>query len=72
MAALHHITQAQAYGFRVHQGTAEDGAELAGRWWWSLARPGWSGAEVSAQDWGSEAEAWDDAVVAHVGELMEP
>ncbi|WP_233874169.1 hypothetical protein [Paraburkholderia adhaesiva] len=56
------ITQAQAAGFRVHQGQAADGAELDGRWWWTLSQPGWVEAESGDASFPDEMGAWADAV----------
>lgn len=67
--------QAHEFGYRVHGGVDNELARdvgLAGRWWWTLVRPGWSGAECSPTDWATEDEAWNDAIVAHASELMEP
>lgn len=71
MSRAANIAAAQAFGYQVHQGTSLD-AELAGRWWWTLMQDGWGEPECSFGDFATEAEAWDDAVVAHAGELMEP
>lgn len=70
MSRADNIASAAAFGYEVHQGTEADGA-LAGRWWWTLSQDGWSGIECGP-DFATEDEAWDDAVVAHASELMEP
>lgn len=57
----------EAFGYQVHQGTASDGS-LAGRWWWTLFQPGWSGVETAPGDFGTEEEAWQDAEAAYVVE----
>lgn len=51
-------------GYQVHFGNAEDEA-LAGRWWWTLFRAGWSGIEVSDHDFATERDAWSDAARAN-------
>jgi len=48
-------------GFQVHHGAIEDG-ELAGRWWWTLSRDGWSECETQEDDSATEAEAWSSAL----------
>jgi hypothetical protein len=55
-------------GYRVHGGTAEDGA-LCDRFWWTLFRPGWSEPEVSNGDWPSSGGAEDAAVAALADEV---
>lgn len=70
MSRAANVAAAEAYGYAVHQGTKADGA-LAGRWWWTLSKDGWSAVECGP-DFATEGEAWDDAVIAHAGELMEP
>ena len=47
-------------GYDVHHGQPSDG-ELAGRYWWTLHRAGWSGIETAEGDFASEDEAWQDA-----------
>lgn len=60
------VAAAKSFGFQAHLGNAEDhGPELAGRWWWTVTRPGWSGIEASPDDFATEAEAWADAVRHH-------
>lgn len=48
-------------GFQVHFGDKED-AELAGRWWWTLCRDGWSAIEAQPDDSATEADAWLSAL----------
>lgn len=61
---------AQARGYRVHQGTAQDG-DLSGVWWWTLHRDRWSGTECSVGEFATEAEAWSDACAAMTREDQE-
>lgn len=52
-----------AAGFCI-QGPGDDSnAELAGRYWWTLLRDGWSGVECGP-DFATASEATDDAVAA--------
>lgn len=53
--------QLEADGYCVHEGTKEDGPDLAGRYWFSWSKPDMADAEVgrsSATEWA----AWSDAL----------
>ncbi|ERJ38767.1 hypothetical protein L810_6984 [Burkholderia sp. AU4i] len=65
-AKLLHVTEKQleavkAAGFKVHLGSATDGPELNGRWWWTVIQPGWMEPETCPGDFRTENEAWADA-----------
>lgn len=62
------IAEAKAFGFQAHQ---DENCPAARPWCWTLMRDGWRHAEVSADCFATEAEAWGDAIVAHANELME-
>ena len=55
-------------GYRIHGGTAEDGA-LSGMFWWTLYRPGWAEAEVSGDEWRTSIAAEDAAIAALAAEV---
>lgn len=55
------IARLQALGFRVECGDPDDGT-LAGRWWWTLCRDGWSGIETQQDESASADEAWLSAL----------
>lgn len=66
------LEAAKAAGFRVEQGGDEATApELVGKWWWTVARAGWSGIEASPDEFNTEDDAWADAIRAHQDELAE-
>lgn len=71
MTPAERINRLAAAGYETHLGTSAH-AELAGRWWWTLYRPGWSGVETSSGTWATEDEALTDAWVHMASELMEP
>lgn len=50
-------------GYRVEGPCVSDAVdpELEGRYWWTLGRPGWSGYEVSRDDWAAREDAVLDA-----------
>jgi hypothetical protein len=53
-------------GYQLHMGHDADSEELAGRFWWSLTRPGWVEAETSPGDgWLTPDEAIADAQRAY-------
>jgi len=56
------ISEAKAVGLQVQQGDASHGAELDGRWWWTLSQPGWLEVQTSQCDFESESQAWAYAV----------
>ncbi|TES73099.1 hypothetical protein E2P84_22330 [Burkholderia cepacia] len=68
------IALATAAGFRVHLGTAVDGAGLNLRYWWTLCQPRWSGCETSPGSFDTKKHAWQDAVktLRDDSELGEP
>lgn len=47
--------EAEAHGYRLHEGGTDDG-DLVGRWWWTRCREGWSDVEVGP-DYATEASA---------------
>jgi hypothetical protein len=55
--------RAEALGFQVYRGTAEDD-ELAGRCWWTLMQDGWGEVEVSQEDYDTMDDAWEAAILA--------
>ncbi|MWL91808.1 MULTISPECIES: hypothetical protein [Cupriavidus] len=58
------VAEAKSAGFLIHKGSASDGHDLLGRWWWTLSQPGWTGVEASHGAYDSELAAWADAVLA--------
>jgi hypothetical protein len=51
-------------GYQVHRG-GDNEQDLAGRYWWTLCRPGWSGVETDPHTHTTEADAWSSAIAAH-------
>lgn len=57
----------KATGFEVHNGDSDDG-DLAGRWWWTLSRDGWSAVEAQPDESANECEAWLSALACALAE----
>lgn len=57
-------------GYRIERGSTSAGP-LAGRWWWSLVREGWSGIEHCREDFATEQEAKTSAILAYCEELSD-
>lgn len=56
-------------GFEVHCGGESDDW-LAGRWWWTLCRDGWSGIEAQPDDSATEGDAWLSALECALAEAV--
>ena len=52
-------------GYRIEGPGDLADPDLAGRFWWTLGRSGWSGYEVSSGDWASRDETLRDAARCH-------
>jgi hypothetical protein len=63
------IQAARDYGYRVHTARGDEfDSDLAGRWWWTLTKPGWVDIVTDPDDHASEADAWAAAVAHHKAE----
>lgn len=60
---------AAEFGYRVHRGHEVDGAELEGKYWWSLYREDWVEVETSESVFNSHEAAWQNAMCALANEL---
>jgi len=60
---------AAEFGYRVHRGHEVDGAELEGKYWWSLYREDWVEVETSESVFDSYEAAWQNAMCALANEL---
>lgn len=55
-------TELEAAGYRIHEGTEEDG-ELNGRWWWTLSGQGAVDVITSPEEFDDEDAATVDAIM---------
>jgi len=62
------IETVRAVGFAVDQESAVDGQPANGRWRWTLTQPAWTQATTCRGDFGSEKDAWADAVRSFQGD----